>query len=125
MSKPYPLVRALLQSTSPRALLVCFALAAFSCDRVASRSDYDEKFVKETIKPEMSRQEVLSHFGNPSIETKTSDSDTILIYRKPTKSFRQEDLLNDKGGFAGFEVYFVDDKVIGWNPVTSGPTRSR
>jgi hypothetical protein len=106
-------------------LIICLGLSVFSCRKAANPSDYDEQFVKDTIKPGMSRQEVLSYFGKPLIESAAQEGATVMVYRKATKSFRTKDMLEDKGGFDGFEVFIRDDKVLEWHPITSGPMRSR
>ena len=103
--------------------VVCFALAIVSCEQTTNRTDYDEKFVKDTIKPGMSREQVLSYFGKPLIESAAQEGATVMVYKKATKSFRTKDMLEHKGGFDGFEVFIRADKVLEWRPITSGPMR--
>ena len=102
-------------------LFGCISLLLMSCEKRGVYSDYDEAVVKKLVVPGTTRSEIYSYFGKPMHENKTSNGETVLIYRRPTQSFRTEDLMADKGGFSGFEVYFLDDKVLGWEPITSGP----
>ena len=110
-----------LQQAYRAMFLTCVALLLMSCEKPRVHSDYDEATVKKLVVPGTTRSEIYSYFGKPLYETKTSNGETVLIYHRPTKSFRTEDLLADKGGFSGFEVYFRDDKVLGWEPIISGP----
>lgn len=106
-------------------LSCCLLSVVSSCVRSGGElADYDETAVQAFVKPGISRHDVISHFGKPFAETTVADGSIVLIYRKGPKSFATHDLVRDKGGFSGFEVYCRNDIVIGWEPITSGPTQA-
>jgi len=96
--------------------LTCVAVLLMSCEKPRVHSDYDEATVKKLVVPGTTRSEIYSYFGKPLYETKTSNGETVLIYHQPTKSFRTEDLLADKGGFLDSRSTFVTTKFSDGNP---------
>jgi len=76
-------------------------------------AEYDEAKVKEIVRPGAARGVIVSSFGKPVYEASTEDGGVVLIYRmRPRHS-------TEKNAFGGFEVYLRNDKVVGWDRITS------
>ena len=103
-------------------ILICLSVFGFGCDRQKQQPGYDETAVRNYVKPGLTQSELSARFGDPWLETTASDGSKVLIYHRPFVYVDGKERDADKEGFTGFKVYLQDNKVIRWDPITSGPT---
>jgi hypothetical protein len=81
---------------------------------------YTEQELGRLIMPGMGIGEVTNTFGPPASETKISEHAVSLMYTFPMEMFLKE------GGIrmTGFDVHFMDGKLITWSPIMCQPQKT-
>ena len=101
------------------AVILCWFL--IGCDSQSSKSAsspyYSSNALAQTLKPGMTKEEVVSVFGEPDIEFNTGPNGKYycLTYRKePDMRIRQK-----RGEYTGFQVVLSSNKMVKWDLILS------
>ena len=106
-----------------RVVSIIAVIAVSACSRSTSKPPYSEGDVRAFVLPGISREAIITRFGEPLIDEKNpkfeggyTGVDEIIYYFLPSEYPSRPPPNMDR--FKGFQVRFKEGKAVDWAPTT-------